>query len=117
MNENQNVYAVIKDLIEKQKKTSLDYLEKNLARIQMKRMEIDVALKRLNEITGSSLRCSIPTIEAMIFALGSMPYSVGNQIVANKGFVDSLNTLYAIKILLERECDEKIKSSVIFTQK
>ena len=75
----------------------------------MKQVELmKLTIQSMNELTGSTVRFSIPTIDAMIIAIGLVPAKIGSDIIGRTPYRDLQIMMQAMKRILEIERDEKV---------
>lgn len=63
-----------------------------------------------NKVMGTSIRASIPVLDAMIFGIAAVPPRAGMDIMQRKEFVEFMELLYAMRHLLAQERDAEIKN-------
>lgn len=79
--------------------------------IEQKRKEIEMALAINNKYYGTSLRISVPMLDAMLFALASVPLSIGIQVATNQNFVSSQMAIRCLRRILIEEREAAMRSA------
>jgi hypothetical protein len=69
---------------------------------------LSACIATMNGLTGSTVRLSIPAVDAMIVAIGMIPQRVDMRMAKDPKFADTQLLFHAIKRLLEIERDEQI---------
>lgn len=98
----------VKILIEQQRKNIANFLVTHRELVNKKRLEINNAIAENNRLIGSSLRLSIPMIDAMIMGVASVPFTAGLDILGRPQFTEMVLLLNALKIVLKEEMDAKL---------
>ena len=88
--------------------------------MRQRRHDVEDSLRTFNRVFGGSTRLSIPTIEAMITMLASIPPSCGMDIINRRGYVEMTSIFHAIRLELIAERDhivmERMQNPLTFPQ-
>ncbi len=80
-------------------------------KVERKRLVIEQSIRGYNDLFESTVRLSIPTIDAMTVAIGFLPGVLGLDLLTNPKFLEIQTMFQAIKKLLVEERDAKLAKS------
>ena len=74
--------------------------------------QVKAVMATYNEICGGTLRLTVPTLEAMIMAIGMVPGLADVNLIHNPKFQDLQLFLQAARRILQKEASEKAGKSM-----